>query len=173
MDPVSPPPGDDFDSELARSDDDRPGSATGSPRGPSRRRRIMVLATSGAIVVAIVISAGLLLLRSPAGRVYFSSDPYDQAGRGCQFGTPITSTTSARPFYMIAFFSDTLDPGESYSLAITRDGAAYRDSGEMAADKGFQCYVEQDALGPLDPGVYRFTFTHAGKVEAEGSLTVR
>lgn len=173
MDPVSPPPGDDFDSELPRPDDGDPGFTILSPRRAGRRRRIMVLAISGVIVAAIVISAGLLILRSPAGHVYFSSDRYDQGGRDCQFGTPITSTTSSRPFYMIAFFSDTLRQGDSYSLAIARDGVAYRDSGEMAADKGFQCYVEQDVLGPLDPGVYRFTFTHAGKVEAEGSLTVR
>jgi hypothetical protein len=136
-------------------------------------RRVTVLATAGILLVAIVVAAGIWMLRTPAGHVYFSTDPYDQQGGLCQFGAPITSASSTRPFYMIAFFADALARGDDYSLTITRDGAAYRDSGALSAEAKFQCYVEQDALGPLDPGVYRFTFIHGDRIEAEGSIAIR
>jgi hypothetical protein len=146
----------------------------GAPSGyRGRVRRVTVLATAGILLLAIVAVAGLWMLRTPAGHVFFSADPYDRQNGGCQFGTPVASMSSTRPFYMIAFFTDALARGDDYSLTITRDGVTYRDSGKLSADAKFQCYVEQDALGPLDPGVYRFTFTHGDKVEAEGSITIR
>jgi hypothetical protein len=163
MEPDSPPP-----------DEGAEAIAAGPSRGRSGTvRRISVVVIAALVLVAAIVVAGTLLLRSPAGHVYFSADPYDQASGKCQFAAPMTTADAAQPFYMIAFFSDTLAAGDSYSLAITRDGAAVRDSGELTATAKFQCYVEAEALGPLDPGLYEFTFTHAGKVEAAGSITVR
>jgi hypothetical protein len=163
MDPASTSPVDGAEATIAES---RHGSA-------GLVRRVSVVATAGLLLVAAILVAGTLLLRSPAGHVYFSGDPYDQASGRCGFAAPVTTIDAARPFYMIAFFNDTLAPGNAYTLTITRDGAPFRDSGEQTATARFQCYVEQDALGPLDPGIYEFTFTHAGRVEAEGSLTIR
>jgi hypothetical protein len=168
MDTASQPPVEGADSAPAELGS--PGVASGHH---GLVRRVTVLATAGILLVAIVVAAGLWMMRTPAGHVYFSTDPYDQQSGRCQFGVPIASTSPTRPFYMIAFFADALARGDDYSLAITRDGATYRDSGKLSADSKFQCYVEQDALGPLDPGVYRFTFTHGDKVEAEGSITIR
>jgi hypothetical protein len=163
MDPASPPPIDGADADLAEPSRERPGLT----------RRISVIGTAALLLVAVIVVAGTLLLHSPAGRVYFSGDPYEQASGTCQFAAPITTADAARPFYMIAFFNDTMAPGDSYSLAITRDGAIVRDSGELTATSKFQCYVEAEAIGPLDAGIYEFTFSHDGKVEAEGSITIR
>ena len=146
----------------------------GSLELPATGRRGRILFAIVGAVAAFVIVASILavtLLSSSTGRVFFSRTAYDQGSKTCQFGSPISGASTADQFYMIASFSDTMDAKATFSLAITRDGVPF-EKGDATIGSGFNCYVEADALGPLGTGVYKFTFTHDGKVEAEGSITV-
>jgi hypothetical protein len=141
------------------------------PRSPWRGP-VAILGVAVAAVVVVVASA-FMLLRPSTGIVSFSRSAFDQGSGACQFASPITSASTSDSFYMIAFFNDTLAVHDTYALGITKDGVPFRQSGNLTADTRFQCYVEADALGPLAAGVYDFTFTHNGTVEAAGSITIR
>jgi len=173
MDQVTRPLPDGLTRALDGGLPDGPGGSRDSSVALRRSHRLALVATSALVVVAIAASAALVRLRSPAGHVYFSASAYDQSSGRCQFTAPITAASSTETVWLIAYFDDTVAAGSTYSLAITRDGAAYRSTGQLQAAQAFQCYVEQGAIGPLDPGVYRFTFSHDGKVEADGSITIR
>lgn len=128
-----------------------------------------------AVIAAVVVIGGLVILanlRSGAGVVYFSKTAYDQSSQTCQFSTPVTTLSTADPVFMIASFNDTLQPQDTYTLEVSEDGKA-PDTTTATADKKFNCYVEQTALGPLPAGTYKFTFRHNDKVEAEGTLTIK
>ena len=111
-------------------------------------------------------------INSPAGHVYFSKTAYDQGSNTCQFSSPIDTAATTDSFYMIAAFNDTLEVGDSYTLTATKDGQPYG-SQDATADTKFNCYIEKGPLGPLAAGTYKFTFTHGGKTEAEGTMTVK
>jgi hypothetical protein len=128
-----------------------------------------------AVFAVIVIVAGLfvvLTLNSPAGHVYFSKSAYDQSSSSCEFGSPVTTVSTSESFYMIAAFNDTLDTPDTYSLEVVKDGAPQGTTNAVATTK-FNCYMEQNAMGPLPAGVYKFTFKHNDKIEAEGTLTIK
>jgi hypothetical protein len=137
------------------------------------RGRILfgLVAFVGLLVVGATVVT-LLLMGSAAGRVTFSKEAYNQASGNCRFGTPITEAAPADRFFMMAYFNDTLAPQQTYTLSITRDGVPFGTQ-DATTDRDFQCYVEADALGPLGAGTYQFTFTYQGKVEAQGSITIK
>ncbi|HJX67526.1 MAG TPA: hypothetical protein VJ258_02240 [Candidatus Limnocylindrales bacterium] len=141
---------------------------------PSKRRgrlKYVVIA----VFAVIVIIAGLFvvaILNSPAGHVYFSKSAYDQSSNTCQFGSPVTTVSTTESFYMIAAFNDTLDAPDTYSLEVAKDGAPEGTTNAIATTK-FNCYMEQNVMGPLPAGVYKFTFKHNDKIEAEGTLTIK
>ncbi len=129
-----------------------------------------------AVFAVIVIVAGLFVvlnLTSPAGHVYFSKSAYDQSSSTCQFGAPVTSVSTTDSLYMIAAFNDTLDVSDTYSLDVVKDGAPLGAPTNATAETKFNCYIEQNVMGPLPAGVYKFTFKHNDKIEAEGTLTVK
>jgi hypothetical protein len=128
-----------------------------------------------AVFAVIVIVAGLFVvavLNSPAGHVYFSKTAYDQNSSSCQFGSSVTTVSTSESFYMIAAFNDTLDKPDAYSLDVVKDGTPQGTTKATASAK-FNCYIEQNAMGPLPAGVYKFTFKHNDKIEAEGTLTIK
>ena len=137
---------------------------------PAQRRgrtKYMVIA----VFAVIVIVAGLFVvlnLTSPAGHVYFSKSAYDQSSSTCQFGSPVTSVSTTDSLYMIAAFNDTLDVSDTYSLDVVKDGAPLGAPTNATAETKFNCYIEQNVMGPLPAGVYKFTFKHNDKIEAEG-----
>jgi hypothetical protein len=127
-----------------------------------------------AIVVVIVIAfVGLAALNSDDGKVQFSKTAYDQSKTTCHMDNAITTANAGDSIYMIAAFKDTLDAGQSFTLTVTKDGQNYSDPIPTSLPSQFNCYIEQGALKPTDPGVYKFTFTKDSKVEAEGTLTVK
>jgi hypothetical protein len=128
-----------------------------------------------AVFAVIVLIAGLVvvaILNSPAGHVYFSKTAYDQSSNTCEFGSPVTTVSTTESFYMIAAFNDTLEAPDAYSLEVVKDGAPEGTTNATASTK-FNCYMEQNVMGPLPAGVYKFTFKHNDKIEAEGTLTVK
>ena len=128
-----------------------------------------------AVFAVIVLIAGLVvvaILNPPDGHVYFSKSAYDQNSKTCEFGSPVTSVSTTDSFYMIAIFKDTLEAQDTYSLEVFKDGVSEGTTNATASTK-FNCYMEQNVMGPLPAGVYKFTFKHNDKIEAEGTLTVK
>ena len=143
---------------------------------PTARSGVRVKYVVIAVFAVIVIVAGLFVvlnLTSPAGHVYFSKSAYDQSSSTCQFGAPVTSVSTTDILYMIAAFNDTLDVSDTYSLDVVKDGAPLGAPTNATAETKFNCYIEQNVMGPLPAGVYKFTFKHNDKIEAEGTLTVK
>jgi hypothetical protein len=142
-----------------------------SPARSGGRTKYVVIA----VFAVIVIIAGLFVvanLNSPAGHVYFSKTAYDQSSNTCEFGSPVTTGSTSESFYMIAAFNDTLEAQDAYSLEVAKDGVS-ESTTNVTATKKFNCYMEQNAMGPLSAGLYKFTFKHNDKIEAEGTLTVK
>jgi len=123
------------------------------------------------VVVLAVVGLVVIGLNSGVGTVMFSKAAYN-TGSNCKFSEPVTTVTTTDPVYMIAFFKDTMEPSDVMTLNITKDGASFANASDTA-DKEFNCYIEQQSIGPLEAGVYKLTFTHNGTVEAEGTLTVK
>jgi hypothetical protein len=152
----------------------QPAPAWGAPPPPPRRSRLPRIII-GIVVVVVVLIGGLVAyayINSPAGHVFFSKTAYDQSSNTCQFSSSITTAATTDSVYMIAAFNDTLEVGDTYTLAVTRDGQTYG-SQNATADTKFNCYIEKGPLGPLPAGTYNFTFAHNGKTEAEGTITVK
>jgi hypothetical protein len=128
-----------------------------------------------AIIVVVAIGAvGLAVLTSDDGKVQFSKTAYDQSKTTCHMDNSITTANVGDTIYMIAAFKDTLDAGQSFTLTVTKDGQSYGNPlPPTSLPNKFNCYIEQGGLNPSDPGVYKFTFTNDGKVEAEGTLTIK
>jgi hypothetical protein len=127
-----------------------------------------------AIIIVVAIGAvGLAVLKGDDGKVQFSMTAYDQSNTTCHMDNSITTSNAGDTVYMIAAFRDTLDANQSFTLTVTKDGQAYGDAVPTSLPNQFNCYIEQGGLKPSVPGVYKFTFTKDGKVEAEGTLTVK
>jgi len=128
-----------------------------------------------AVFAVVVLIAGVLvvaILNNPAGNVYFSKSAYDQSSHTCKFDSPVTTISTTDSIYLIAAFNDTLQPQDTYTLEIFQDGVS-KGTTNATADTKFNCYIEKTAMGPLSAGVYKFTFKHNDKIEAEGTLTVK
>jgi hypothetical protein len=128
-----------------------------------------------AVVVAVIVIGGLVVLanlRTGAGNVYFSKTAYDETSSTCEFPSAVTSVSTTDSVFMIANFNDTLQAQDTYSLEVFKDGVS-NGTTNATADTKFNCYIEKASLGPLPAGVYKFTFKHNDKVEAEGTLTVK
>jgi hypothetical protein len=150
-----------------------PPAWTPPPASSGGRAKYVVIA----VFVAVVLIAGLVvglgqILDNPAGNVYFSKSAYDQGSNTCKFDSPVTTFSTSDSIYLIAAFNDTLQPQDTYTLEIFQDGVS-RGTTNATADAKFNCYIEKTAMGPLSAGVYRFTFKHNDKIEAEGTLTVK
>jgi hypothetical protein len=128
-----------------------------------------------AVFAVVVLIAGVLvvaILNNPAGNVYFSKSAYDQSSNTCKFDSPVTTISTTDSIYLIAAFNDTLQPQDTYTLEIFQDGVS-KGTTNATADTKFNCYIEKTAMRPSSPGVYKFTFKHNDKIEAEGTLTVK
>jgi hypothetical protein len=115
----------------------------------------------------------VLVLGQDAGKVQFSAAAYDQTNATCHMDNPITTANANDKVYMIAAFRDTLEGGQQFTLTVTKDGQPYGQPVTSSLPTKFNCYIEQQAMAPTDPGAYKFTFTLDGKVEAEGTLTIK
>jgi hypothetical protein len=108
---------------------------------------------------------------SPPSGVYWSKTPYDPSTDTCQFVSPITTAATTDLLYQIAVFSDTLEAGDTYTLTVTKDGQVTESATDMANTES-HCFVQTPPFSVRAPGTYKFTFTHAGKIEAGGTLTI-
>jgi hypothetical protein len=127
----------------------------------------------GIVVVVVIGFAAMLVLNADDGKVQFSKTAYDQTKKTCHMDNAITTSSPNDSVYMIAAFHDTLVAGQSFTITVAKDGQAYGDPITASLPSMFNCYVEKDPITPTDTGVYKFTFTKDGKVEAEGTLTVK
>ena len=126
-----------------------------------------------AIVVVVAIGAvATSLLGGGSGKVLFSTSAYNEGSNTCRFDNAITTASTTDSVYVIADLKDTLKAGDSYTITETKDGQALP-STTLTASKEFNCYMEQGGIGQLNAGVYKFTFTKDGKIEAEGTLTIK
>jgi hypothetical protein len=126
-----------------------------------------------AIIVVVAIGAvATSLLGGGSGKVLFSTSAYNEGSNTCRFDNAITTASTTDSVYVIADLKDTLKAGDSYTITETKDGQALP-STTLTASKEFNCYMEQGGIGQLNAGVYKFTFTKDGKVEAEGTLTIK
>jgi hypothetical protein len=152
------------------------GTPTAAPAAPAARRGGFnrLAGIIGGIVVLVVLGLGVAFvanLDSGAGKVTFSKTAY-HTGDPCKFNSPITEATTADHVYLVALFKDTMEPGDSWTLTVTKDGQPFKSATDSTTTE-FGCYVEQDGIPPLAAGVYVVTFTSGGKIEAEGTLTVK
>jgi hypothetical protein len=108
---------------------------------------------------------------SPPSGVTWSKTAYDPSTHTCQFVSPIATATTTDLLYQIAVFKDTLKVGDSYSLTVTKDGQLTESVNDTANTES-HCFVQTPPFSARAPGTYKFTFTHAGKTEAEGTLTI-
>jgi hypothetical protein len=145
--------------------------APASEKSSRRGKLVVIVIVAAAIVIASFVVVATL--RSPAGNVYFSRTAYDTSNGTCQFDSPVTTVSTSDRVYLIAAFNDAMQAQDNYTLEILKDGASIGRPATKTADAKFNCYVEQSSLGPLSAGVYRFTFKHNDKIEAEGTLVVK
>lgn len=124
-------------------------------------------------MVVVLGVAAMLVLNADDGKVQFSKTAYDETKKTCHMDNAITTSGPNDSVYMIAAFHDTLDAGQSFTVTITKDGQAYGDPVTTSLPSKFNCYIEQGAMKPSETGVFKFTFTKDGKLEAEGTLTVK
>ena len=152
--------------------DAMPASASAPAPTKSGGRAKYVAVAVFAMIVIIASLVAVVTLRSAGGNVYFSKSAYDMSRGTCQFDSPVTTVSTSDPVYIVAAFKDTVKAQDEYTLEILKDGSSLKTVSEKASSS-FGCYVEQGPLGPLSAGVYKFTFKHNDKIEAEGTLTVK
>jgi hypothetical protein len=148
-----------------------PPTWTPPPTKSGGRAKYVVIAVF-AVVVLIAGIVAVAILNNPAGNVYFSKSAYDQGSKTCKFDSPVTTVSTSDSIYLIAAFNDTLQPQDTYTLEVFQDGVS-KGVTNATADSKFNCYIEKTAMGPLQAGVYKFTFKHNDEIEAEGTLTVK
>ena len=151
----------------------QPAGMWAAPVAPKKRSRLVGVVIAVVVVVVLGI-AGLVYvgLTSGVGQVTFSMTADNSGNKSCKFASPVTQITTSDKVYLMAYFHDTLQPGDSVTVTVTKDGVAFGDN-TVTVDKTMNCDVEPDAVGPLQAGVYKLTYTHNGTVEAEGTLTVK
>ena len=146
-----------------------------APTAPARSRlsRRLIVTVIAIVVVVAIGAVGLAVLNSDDGKVQFSKTAYDQSKTACHMDNAITAANAGDTIFMIAAFKDTLEAGQSFTLTVTKDGQNSGDSGPTSLPSKFNCYIEKTGLKLTGPGVYKFTFTKDGNVEAEGTLTIK
>jgi hypothetical protein len=152
--------------------EDRPATDDTPAVGVGGRRRKIGLAGIGLVVVAVAAFFVMAFFNGPAGKVMFSTTPRDQSSRTCVFTSSITTAGVGDDIYVLAAFNETIRLGETFRIEVFKDNASQFKT-DLTAGSDFNCYVETDAMGWRDPGVWKVVFTYQGRIEAEGSITVR
>ena len=138
----------------------------------SHKTRNILLGVAGLVVVLIVIAGVFVVLNNPAGKVMFSTSVYDTSRSTCTFVSPITTATTTDSIYIIAALNDTLTPGQTVTMEVFKDGAS-QGTQDFTEPSELNCLWIKNDLGPLTPGVWKIVMTYNGKVEAEGTITVK
>jgi hypothetical protein len=126
-----------------------------------------------AVVVVLVVGfVAIALLDNPAGKVFFSTTVYDSASSTCAFPSAITSASSTDPIYVVADLNDTLAANDSVSMEVFKDGVS-QGTQDMTQTSQVNCIWITNNIGPLQTGTWKVVFTHNGKVEAEGTITIK
>jgi hypothetical protein len=72
---------------------------------------------------------------------------------------------------VLANLNDTLNVGDTVTVSITKDNGTPITS-SAPVDQKVNCDTEP-VMGPFPAGVYKISLSHDGKLEAEGTLTVK
>ncbi|MFL5675499.1 MAG: hypothetical protein ACJ779_10860 [Chloroflexota bacterium] len=107
---------------------------------------------------------------TPAGRVLFgSTDP----GRDCNHGPSATAFPSGSDIYWWAAFRDPLPGGSAIVLETSLNGDVLDRKTLTIPSRGADCMTEQDPVSGIIRGTYKVRLLFGGKVEAEGSASIR
>jgi len=141
------------------------------PVKSGKSRRIIGIVVGIAIVVIVAVVASALLNHGGTGNVYFSKTAFDSSSKVCSFSQPITTASASDAIYVIADFKDTVPANSQFSIEAFKDNVSQGTS-SLSIANDFNCYEEQEAVGPLAAGTWRFVFTYNGKTEADGTITI-
>jgi hypothetical protein len=141
---------------------------TPPPKKSNRGKIIAIVAVVAVVVIGVLVAVSMLL--GGDGKVTFSTAAYDQNSSSCHFDNPITAAKTTDNIYILAYFKDTMQSGDSFSLTIYQDGVNVNTQ-TTVADTKFNCYFEKAAV-KLPAGTFKLVFKYNDKIEAEGSLTV-
>lgn len=180
-------PGAGWDSAAANASD-RPESALeqGTPGDarswaeitavPPRRRSPRVgafglIAIVGVLAIVAASTALLLVLRSEQGQVMFTTtDP--NGGNSCVVIDRVSTVEAGRHVWMVVMFMEPMDD-KPLTVDIYHDGAlVWSYTWPVDVSKGRYCTWGDDMAG-YPVGTWTYTFTHDGKIEASGTLTIR
>jgi hypothetical protein len=126
---------------------------------------------AGAAAVVAVFVAIVLIVRSEQGQVMFTTtDP--NGGNSCVVLDRVSSVNAGTHSWMVAMLQQPLDD-QPLTVYVTHDGAwSWSYTWPVDQSKGRQCTWGYD-MATYAPGTWTFTFTHAGKTEATGTLIIR
>ena len=149
------------------------GYAAPAPVPPkSHRLRNIILGVVGVVVLGFAALVVVAVLNNPAGKVMFSKSIYDTSRSSCTFPDPITTASTTDSIYVLAALKDTITATDSLTMEVFKDGVS-QGTQEMGQGTEVNCLWIKNNMGPLDAGTWRVTFTHNGKIEAEGTITVK
>jgi hypothetical protein len=163
--------------------DGTPVGAGGPPPGyvavpatpPSHRGRNIAIGVGLVVIVLLAIAAfagGASFSgsfgRTPGTVVFGTAAGSDVCSVGSQSDTIYANT----PYYFSARLNDHMTGSDAITLTVTKDGQVYATADEPANGQEFDCYGNKNALDGLDAGIYVFTITHNGTMEATGTLKV-
>jgi hypothetical protein len=150
---------------------EQPVAEAQAPAGGGRRTNRKTLVGIGVVVAAVVAFFMFNFVNGSAGKVFFSTEPRDEAGRTCTFASPIETASTSDDIYVLASFNETVRKGETFSVEVFHNGASQLKK-DVVASADFNCYNEASPMLWREAGVWRVVFTYQGRVQAEGSLTV-
>ena len=138
-----------------------------------RRPRIgalgLIAIAAGLVLVAALVGL-LILVRSEQGQVMFTTtDPH--GGNSCIVIDRVSTVPAGTHAWMVMMLGDRLDD-QPLTMDVLHDGAPYWSYTWPISDSQGRMCTYSDDLASYPPGTWTFTFTHAGKTEATGTLTI-
>jgi hypothetical protein len=143
-----------------------------APAGSGRRMNRKALIGFGAVVSIVAAFFLINFANGTAGKVFFSTAARDAAGKTCTFASPIESASTSDDIWVLASFNETVRDGQTFSVEVFHDGVSQLRK-DVVAGSDFNCYSEAAPMLWREAGVWRIVFTYSGRVQAEGSLTVK
>jgi hypothetical protein len=143
-----------------------------APAVGGRRTNRKVQVGIGLVIAAVAAIFVFNFVNGSAGKVFFSTAPRDAASRTCTFASSIETASTTDDIYVLASFNETVRNGETFTVEVFHDGVSQFRK-DLTAGSDFNCYAEALPMGWSEAGTWRVVFTYHGRVQAEGSLTVR
>lgn len=146
-----------------------------APPPPRRRSRLAIVV--GVIVVGVValiaVGAVLSFLQpSQAGKVVFVTTEPKQ-GDSCHFNNTVTTINAGTHAWVVIVFREKMDD-QPVSVTLSYNGESLAPIPYAVSDtKGLACIADRADLGIFPAGTWKFTVTHRGETEAEGTLTIK